>query len=235
MKPAFIDLSHHNTIPESLVPARQSGILGVVHKATEGASYVDEKLSSRAYLAREAGMLWGVYHFIRPGDIEQQVDHFLNATISVCDDDTMYALDWEDNEVSLEDAIAFMQRLERMTEHSPVLYSGHVVKEAMDGPDPRINCYRLWLAQYSSSPTLPPGWDGYWAWQYTDQGSVPGINPPTDLNAYSGADLASDWSGFDQQPEPVPPDDDVGSIVLIVPEGLHVEVITRKATRRWRA
>ena len=42
LKPAFIDLSHHNVIPQSLKPAKQSGIVGVIHKATEGTSYVDD-------------------------------------------------------------------------------------------------------------------------------------------------------------------------------------------------
>src|SRR5262245_32071305 len=76
LKPAFIDLSHHNTIPESLQDARRSGILGVIHKATEGSSYVDSKVDARFWLARDAGMMWGVYHFVRPGDMDQQVGFF---------------------------------------------------------------------------------------------------------------------------------------------------------------
>src|SRR5262245_29309111 len=101
LKPAFIDISHHQTIPESLVPAAQAGIIGVVHKATEGTSYVDDKMDNRRYLAQEAGLLWGLYHFVRGGSMDAQVDHFLDAAAPYSDANTLLALDWEVSDVSL--------------------------------------------------------------------------------------------------------------------------------------
>src|SRR5262245_46844597 len=160
LKPAFIDISHHQTIPESLVPAAQAGIIGVIHKATEGTSYVDDKMDNRRYLAQEANLLWGLYHFVKAGSMADQVEHFLDAANDYSDENTLFALDWEVNDVSLDQAVDFMQTLEQRIGRSPVLYSGHVVKEALGGePDPRISKYRLWLAQYASAPQLPPGWD----------------------------------------------------------------------------
>ena len=231
LKPAFIDLSHHNTIPSSLAGARNSGIVGVIHKATEGTGFVDSKLTSRAALARDAGLKFGVYHFVRPGKMDQQVDFFLNTVRAVVDDDTLFCLDWEDSGVSLDDAVAFLQRVQRSTGHDPVLYSGNVLKEALNGKaDPRISCYRLWLAQYANAPVLPPGWSKFWGWQYTDAGSVPGITPPTDLNAYDGtaAELAADWSGnVDDEPSPAPEPEI--TITVIVPPGVKVQVIEENA------
>ena len=224
LKPAFIDLSHHNTIPVSLIPAREAGILGVIHKATEGETYVDPKLAARWSLARDAGMLWGVYHFVRPGNIAAQVDFFLATVMNVSDDNTLFCLDWEDSGVSLDDAIEFLERLQDASGHDPVLYSGHVLKEALGGvADPGIAQYRLWLAQYSSDPVLPPGYSSYWGWQYTDQGSVPGINPPVDLNAYDGTaqELAGDWEG--NGGDVIPPDEIV--VTVIVPRGVKVKVV----------
>lgn len=51
--------------------------------------------------------------------------------------------------------------------------------------------YRMWVAQYLSAayPDIPaPEYDGRYAmWQYTDQGTVPGIRTVVDLNvAYFG-------------------------------------------------
>lgn len=195
MRPTFIDLSHHNTIPESLRPARKSGIRGVIHKATEGSSFVDDKLEARRHLALEARMLWGVYHFIRPGSVTDQAEFFVSTSMPVSDRRTLYALDWEDSAVSIDNALAFLYEVERLTGHVPVLYSGYVLKEALNGhADSRFSRYRLWLAQYGPTAELPPGWDSYWAWQYTDQGTVPGINPPTDLNTSRG-NLRRGWSG----------------------------------------
>jgi len=105
LKPAFIDLSHWQTIPQSLVPAREAGILGVIHKMTEGSGYVDDKADNRYYLAQEAGLLWGLYHFVQPGDMAQQVDHFLHSAAPYSDENTLFVLDWEVSSVSLDDAI----------------------------------------------------------------------------------------------------------------------------------
>ena len=39
--------------------------------------------------------------------------------------------------------------------------------------------YKIWFAQYANEPQLPYT---YQIWQYTDQGTVPGISQPVDLN-----------------------------------------------------
>src|SRR5262245_65689247 len=95
LKPGFIDISHHQVIPKSLEAAAQSGIQGVVHKVTEGTTFVDSKVGARYHLTREAGMEWGLYHFVRAGNINAQVNHFLTVSKDVSDEKTMFALDWE--------------------------------------------------------------------------------------------------------------------------------------------
>lgn len=230
LKPGFIDLSHHNSIPNSLHEAAAAGIVGVIHKCTEGVSVVDEDADARWHLAKEAGLMWGLYHFVRPGDMSDQVDHFLLNAEMISDENTLLALDWEDSGVSLDQAVEFMALLEQRTGRAPVLYSGHVLKEALGGSaDVRLTGYRLWLCHYTSgSPTLPPGWDEYWGWQYTDQGSCPGITPPTDLNAYlhSADELIASWSGAEIEPEPEPQPET--EVIVIVPPGVNVKVITKR-------
>jgi len=231
-----IDLSHHNTVPSSLQPARDAGVWGVIHKLTEGTGFTDSKVGARYFLARDAGMLWGVYHFIRPGKIEQQAEYFVGRAdaLEVADDDTLYVLDYEDAGVSLNDALTFMRRVEALTGRAPALYSGHVLKEALGGkPNAEISEYRLWLAQYSSAPTLPPGFDDYWLWQFSESGSVPGINPPVDVNAYDGTetDLRAEWSGGAPVPEPGPePEAVVVTITIAAPPGVQVVVNTEESS-----
>jgi len=223
-----IDLSHHNTIPSSLQPAKDFGVWAVIHKLTENTGYTDPKVDARYFLAKQAGMLWGLYHFIRPGNIARQADFFVSQadTLGVADDATLYALDYEDSGVSLDDALTFMRRVEENTGHKPVLYSGHVLKEALGGkPDEEISSYLLWLAQYSSSPDLPVGFDDYWLWQFSEQGSIPGIDPPVDLNAYQGTieSLRAEWSGSGE-PSPAPEPETVVSITIAAPPGVTVVV-----------
>lgn len=227
MTPVVIDISHHNVIPESLQPAKDAGIVGVIHKLTEGSSYTDDKVQARRALARDAGMAWGTYHFIRGGDPIAQADFYLaqGQKLGVHDNDTLLCLDWEVDEVTADDALAFLQRLLTRTGRAPVLYSGHTCKE---DPDPRLGDYRLWLAQYGSSCSLPDFAEEYWLWQYTDSGNVPGVTPPTDLNAYQGSvqQLLAEWAGGDVIPVPEPPDEDdlVVTVIIEAPPGVRVDV-----------
>jgi lysozyme len=210
MKPSVIDISHWQTIDPGFEPAKAEGITGVIHKLTEGSSYVDDTVEARAFLAREADLLFGVYHFVRPGNMTSQAEFFVRTADKLSldeDGDLLYALDHEDPGVSLDQAIVFLEAVAELTGKSPVMYSGHVLKEQLNkAVDPRIYDYRLWLAQYSSSPELPKGYDSYWIWQYTDKGQLPGIKPAVDLNQYFGDsmdDLRDEWAGLDT-PEPGP-------------------------------
>lgn len=225
--PAIIDLSHHNLIPSSLIPAKASGVQGVIHKASEGTTFADSKYSARRYLAQEAGLLWGSYHFLRPGKMLEQAKHFL--AVSEPDDNTLLAADHEDKGVSLDDLIYFLATIEDRIGREPIVYSGHVLKEQMGGqPNPDINQYRLWLAQYGSTYELPPGWPSYWLWQYSDKGQVPGISEYTDVNDYLGTneELAAEWAGGSLAP-PLPPPPSITTIVkLQVPPSTAPSTIT---------
>jgi len=232
MIPNVIDLSHHNTIPSSLVPAYEAGIYGVIHKATQGTGFVDSKVYARYKLAREAGMAWGIYHYMDTSNVQQQVDWFVSKSEAsgVLDRATLVACDYEESAVSIEAVVEFMQRLEAMVERSPVIYSGHVLKEKLESKaDPRLSKYRLWLAQYGSVAELPPGWYNYWLWQYSDKGVVPGIDPPTDLNQFWGTrdQLMDQWVGKAPLP-PInvgaDPTEKVVHITIKVPKGVTVIV-----------
>ena len=133
MKPIVIDLSHHNTIPDSLKDTAQSGVIGLIHKATEGGSYVDPTVGARQYLATDAGLLWGLYHFLRPGDQVAHANHFCDVAEVYGDSMTLLAADYEDYEVSLTDLIVWLLVVEQRMGRRPVIYSGHVLKDKLEG------------------------------------------------------------------------------------------------------
>lgn len=233
MSQLVVDLSHHNTIPKDLKEAKAFGVAGIIHKCTESTGYVDDKCKARWSLATNAGLLWGTYHFLRPGKIEDQVSHYLKNAAPVSDENSLLCCDYEDEKIPLHDVAKFMRMIDEETGMSPVLYSGHVLREKCQKEDPEdlVN-YRLWMAQYGPEVDLPVGWDMYWLWQYTDQGEVPGINPPTDLNRYEGelADLTSEWTGSREPispPEPIPPAEDLVvnvEVFVDAPPGVKVDV-----------
>lgn len=233
--PVVIDLSHHNSISSSLKAAKAAGILGIIHKLTEGTGFVDSKAAARYFLAGEADMLWGLYHFARPGDPKKQADFFVKKAqeLKIADEGTLYVLDHEDTGFSVDDAVEFLRRVEELTGQQPVIYSGHVLKEQLKTKaNPDIIKYRLWLAQYGSKAELPKGFTEWWLWQYTENGTCEGISPPVDLNAYSGDDLANDWSGTprDETVASTEPEEEklIVTVTISAPPNVSIEVITQE-------
>jgi len=194
-----VDLSHHNGGTYDFDAAKRSGIWGCIYKASEDTDYVDPTYDNARQQAKRAGILWGAYHFFRPGNVSGQVDHFLRTAEP--DGDTLLVLDHEDEGCSLESAKQFMQQVEQRTGQRPCLYSGHLIKEQLGSrTDSYLAGARLWMAQYGDNPEWPPCWSEMWLWQYTDgvEGptphNVPGIGN-CDCNSYQGTqqELENSW------------------------------------------
>ena len=105
---AVVDLSHHNG-NVNLQQAKGDGIIGVIHKATQGQTGLDPMYQTNRTNAQNAGLLWGAYHFATGGDGVDQARHFLDVVGSF--DNTLLVLDFEQNpsgsSMSLEDAQEF--------------------------------------------------------------------------------------------------------------------------------
>lgn len=172
-----VDVSHwQNNINYSDVAA--DGIIGVIHKATQGIGYTDPKYATDRPKALAAGLLWGAYHFGTAQPVEEQVNHFLSVAKPKAN--TLLALDWEENSnrsqgtMKLEQAKQFVTLVHKTVGRWPVLYGGSLIKSSvLPGGDPVLRNCPLWLSQWRCNPTLPPGWDAYTLWQYTDGASGP--------------------------------------------------------------
>jgi lysozyme len=187
--PLVIDVSHYQgDIDFAAVAA--AGVYGVIHKCTKGETYLDPTYAAHRLDAEAQRLLWGAYHFMKPGDQAAQARWFVEQARPAAD--TLLAADYEDLNLTLADLIWFLMEVESLSGIKPIIYSGSLIKGQMNGRDyPLLGRYRLWLAQYTSGePTWPDGtWSDWWLWQYSDQGSIPGISGPVDLNAFGGPDL----------------------------------------------
>src|SRR5215471_17036007 len=127
---AVVDLSHHNGDVD-LALAKGAGIVGVIHKATQGLEFVDPLYEINRAKARATGLLWGAYHFGTGGDGVAQAEHFLAAGQHGAQD--ILVLDFEHNlqgaSMTLEDARAFVTHLQQITGRWPGLYAGSYLKE----------------------------------------------------------------------------------------------------------
>ncbi len=169
-----VDISHHNGNVD-LTKAQASGIVGVIHKVTQGKSIVDHVYAQNRQKAQAAGLLWGAYHFGTQADGVAQADYFLSKANA--DDQTLLILDYEPNgnsTMTLDQARAFVSRIKDVTGRFPGFYSGSLIKQELGGQpaDPLLAQCFLWLAQYGPAPThIPQTWPTWTLWQYTD-GSV---------------------------------------------------------------
>jgi lysozyme len=166
-----VDISHHNGNVD-LTKAQAAGIVGVIHKATQGTTMFDNMYQQNRQKAQAAGLLWGAYHFGSQGDGAAQADFFLSKANA--DGQTLLVLDNEPNgnsTMTLDQAKAFVSRVQQMTGRVPGFYSGSLIKQQLGGkpPDPVLSQCFLWLAQYGPAPTnIPATWPTWTIWQYTD-------------------------------------------------------------------
>jgi len=170
---AVVDLSHNNGDVD-LQLAQGDGIIGVIHKATEGLTEVDVMYETNKAKAAAAGLLWGAYHFGTGGDGVGQAQHFLDVVGTF--DNTLLVLDFEPNptgpSMSMDDARAFVTQVNQTTGRFPGLYSGSYIKQLLgSGKDPVLAQCWLWLPEYGPTPIVPPNWPTWTMWQYTD-GSI---------------------------------------------------------------
>lgn len=198
INPRVIDISHYDRIVgNGFKDVRAFGIVGVIHKASEGTGVVDAPYAARRKDAVAAGLLWGAYHFLRPGHVQEQVDLFLRAAQP--DAQTLLALDYEVNPPSLSDARTFVELVEAKSDRSVVVYSGNTLKEALGNHvDPWWGARRLWLAQYAAHPVVQVSWKKPWLWQFTGDGSGPTPHQVPGIQIEGGLDISS-WDGTDDE------------------------------------
>lgn len=171
---AVIDLSHHNTVT-SFQQIRDAGILGIIHKATQGTQFVDGEYDDCRNGALRAGLLFGSYHFGTDGDPEEQADHYLD----IAEKSDLMVLDFEPNgqgTMSLAQAETFVRRIKDKTGRFPGLYAGEffINQQLVNNTTTVLKECFLWIAKYSETrPNVPPAFPLFTLWQYTDGSAGP--------------------------------------------------------------
>src|SRR5580692_9057726 len=127
-----VDLSHHNGNVD-LQQAKTAGISAIIHKATQGTTYVDPMYAANKAKAKAAGMLWGAYHFGVGADGVEQADYFLKTVQPGPQE--LLVLDFEANpqgpSMTLEEARAFVTHIYQVLGRYPGFYSGYYIKELL--------------------------------------------------------------------------------------------------------
>jgi GH25 family lysozyme M1 (1,4-beta-N-acetylmuramidase) len=209
--PTVLDISHYQSEPDwqTLIGA---GIIGVILKATEGTTYVDDTYHRRSIDAADSGLLVSSYHFLKHGDVDRQMKHYLMTVEPEYGE--RVCIDYEDPACTLDDLEAAVEWIvgEIPTLQVTVYGSAKLTADARSAKAGTIlEETSLWIARYSSSqPDIASNvWKTWTLWQYTDSGRVAGWGP-VDCNRFNGSDEnLVKWFGPAvapaPPPEPVPP------------------------------
>ena len=191
---------------------KSAGVGVVIAKMGGGDAgvYVDGRWVANRDGIRAAGLTLGSYFFNGPGTSPTAAADFQFANI-----------DWHPGELVVIDVeggtIAWsvsqvIEWVNQMLQHGVpassigVYMSASVVRAYNWGPVADLGKF-LWVASYGANtgqPGSPPAilhWAGWALWQYTSNGSIPGISGRVDVS-----ELASSWAGgnvtpFDNTPE----------------------------------
>jgi lysozyme len=192
-----IDLSHFNTVI-SFSEVKTDGVVGVIHKATQGTDWEDPTYAARKQQAQAAGLWWGAYHFGTDADGAAQAQYFLSKVNPGPND--LLALDFEENpqsQMTIAQAEQFVTEVFDQTGRYPGFYSDELAGKMLGSNMSSIlaNCW-FWRAQYDESPpSVPPTWSTWTMWQYTSSGLVSGISGGCDRDTFNGSmdDLSRLW------------------------------------------
>jgi len=168
-------------------------------KASEGVSVKDKNFKNYWKDSKAAGMVRGAYHYFHSNiDPVDQANFFLSVVGELDELDTL-VIDWEakatnvSSSQNLENGLEFIYRLEKVTQKKPIIYTGPYYAKDNIASSVVLKEYPLWIAHYQTNcPMVPPQWDEWKFWQYTDSELVRGVGDPlkqtrVDANKFNGS------------------------------------------------
>ena len=172
--------------------ARRDGIEAVYIRSSYGPGGVDARFLQNCAAANAAGLPFGLYHHLEaedPAGAAREAEHFASL-IRAQNYNCRSVLDFEGHqELSAEQAtaaaLAFLERVEELTGHRPMIYADRSAASAqLEAP---AAAYPLWLAQWDvEAPDLSGSpWGTWTGWQYTNAGQVDGVAGRVDRDQFT--------------------------------------------------
>jgi lysozyme len=224
IKPLGIDAaSYQGYINWELVKA--AGYAFGVTKFTEGLGYINPTADHNWRGMKDQGMKRFGYHWGKPMlGARQQADFFWAAVQDAggWELGDVLVLDMEES-TPIDEAIWSMQFFDSLDDRIPadscMLYSGKwFLDQEQFADNVELRRYKFWDAAYQGTMPEPPApFDRIDIWQFSDRGSVPGVDGNVDLDEFNGTydelmsfGFPADTGGDPGSQEPPTTPDDTG-------------------------
>lgn len=169
---------------------KESDVKFAFVKATQGDFRIDPFFARNWEETKLHGIKRGAYHFYKPeAPVQDQINLF-TSTVTLAPGDLPPVLDIEvaSKGMTGEQLRADLKVwLEAVTKHygvKPIIYtSQNYYRRWLQG---HFTEYHFWIARYSPVKPEVHHTDSWMFWQYTDSGSVAGINSAVDINFFAG-------------------------------------------------
>jgi lysozyme len=185
-----IDVSHYQgTVDWQQVQA--AGLGFAFAKATEGTTWTDPEFAANWAGMQAAGLLRGAYHFYEPNDDAAQQATFFLQNVQLESGDLPPMLDVETAAAAGTDlwqgVQTWLEQVAAATGTTPFLYMSPDFADENAAPS-SLAAYPLWVADYDTNgPSLPQGWTTWLLWQFSEDGTVAGVDGAVDLDQVNGA------------------------------------------------
>jgi lysozyme len=196
-----IDVSHHQgDINWSEVYV--AGYRFAFVKASGATEFMDDHFEINMIDGHNAGVLMGAYHFAYP-EYNDPVDEaqffvsvageylkegYLRPVLDLEDDENENSYPYRLGKEALSNWVhTWMETVKSETGIEPIIYVNS--DYANNYLNTSIAQYNLWIAHWTYDPTISPDtgiWESWDFWQYSDQGTVPGIAGNVDLDLFNG-------------------------------------------------
>lgn len=176
-----------------------SGCMFAYCKATEGPSIKDSQFRDN-YVNLGEYLPRGPYHFFRGGSNGiKQAENFLEQVEDIYDsNDLPPCIDLESANskvpisTQIQYALEWSQIVQDRLKVKPIIYTSlRVIRDIYCNTE-AFTHMPLWTVDYRLSPSIPkmpPGYNDWVFWQFSDKCVVPGINSPCDVDRFNGNGL----------------------------------------------
>ncbi len=178
--------------------ARATGVRFAFAKATEGNAHVDHCFALNWANMKDAGVIRGAYHFFHGHSSgATQAHNFIRAVKDhhtatdlppVVDVEYTTGVVATPRSTYIKNLKQWLITVEQAFAIKPMIYTNYYFWHSYMKDSKEFDGYPLWLASFNiHRPKLLHPWSSYHFWQFTQSGSITGINTVVDMNLYNGS------------------------------------------------